>query len=182
MESYKERTLREAMEAAGVRQLPPRCNPSDIWIYAIVLVRKLDCTQNYALASRRGDGRIKVFRDFGRMSPIAGIASVHPYMYLDTGRFLVERHVDGQETMSEDARKAALVDLAIEEQLERNDAARVEDGIDSALAEMAHENTRAEGDFDDLPSEVPTSRNVKARTRFKNRNSFEKRHYGETEN
>jgi len=89
MPDVKDLSLKEALQAVGVRELPKRYDnsSSEIWADAIVLVRKADMSQSYALASRRGDGFVRYSRDFGKMSPIVGLISVHPYMYLDKSRF-----------------------------------------------------------------------------------------------
>lgn len=84
MENIKDKSLRQALECSGCLELPKSNNDGDgFWIRAIVLVRKRNCTSNYALAERRGDGCIIYTRDFGDMSPITGLLSVHPYLFLD---------------------------------------------------------------------------------------------------
>lgn len=90
MIDFKEQTLRQALKDTACRELPKRYDESsgEIWIKAIVLVKKRNCTVSYALAARRGDGLISYVRDYGQMSPICGLISIHPYMYLDKERFL----------------------------------------------------------------------------------------------
>lgn len=89
MLDLKERSLCEALSAVGLRELPKKYDvqSAEIWIEAIALVKKADLTQTYALAKRRGDGYVSYTKDFGRMSPIVGLVSVFPYMYLDKERF-----------------------------------------------------------------------------------------------
>lgn len=131
MIDFKEQTLREALRETSLRELPKRYDDSsgDIWIKAIVLVRKRNCTQSYALARRRGDGLISYVRDYGQMSPIAGLVSIHPYMYLDKERFLYFKNDEQKRTflanafgweeasdimsMSEEKINAKVIDAAI---------------------------------------------------------------------
>lgn len=84
--SLKERTLRDALEYACCRDLPKiYCEGSEqgYWIEAIVLVKKCNGDMTYTIARRGGDGMIRYVKDFGRMSGINGLVSIHPYLYLD---------------------------------------------------------------------------------------------------
>lgn len=88
MMDIKEESLRRALDATACRELPPPYREgAGFWVKAIVLVRKRNNTQSYALAERRADGLIRYTRDFGLMSQIAGLVSVHPYMYYDEERY-----------------------------------------------------------------------------------------------
>ncbi len=85
----KEQSLKSALEATACRELPKAYKEGmGFWIKAIVLVRKRNLTQSYALAERRADGVIRYTKDFGMMSQIAGIVSIHPYIYFDEKRFM----------------------------------------------------------------------------------------------
>lgn len=85
----KEQSLKLALEATACRELPKVYKDgSGFWIKAIVLVRKRNQTQSYALAERRADGVIRYVKDFGLMSQIEGLVSVHPYVYFDEERFM----------------------------------------------------------------------------------------------
>ena len=85
----KEQSLKLALEATACRELPKVYKDgSGFWIKAIVLVRKRNMTQSYALAERRADGVIRYVKDFGLMSQIEGLVSVHPYVYFDEERFM----------------------------------------------------------------------------------------------
>lgn len=172
LEDYKRETLYAAMEAAGgVSELPRRYDDGsgEIWIRAIVLVKKLNCTQNYALASRRGDGLISVTQDFGYVSPITGIVSVHPYLYLDAKRYLWYEGNEDEErrefsrsfgwkgleydSVSAERRHALFVDKAIESQLrETCYVADVDEALEAAASEIAADGTET---FEDV--ELPQS-------------------------
>lgn len=178
LEDYKRETLYAAMEAAGgLGELPKRYDDAsgEIWIRAIVLVRKLNCTQNYALASRRGDGLISVTQDFGYVSPITGIVSVHPYLYLDAGRYLWFEGKEEEraeyirafgnnpkyEEVSAERRHAMFVDKAIESQLaETRYVAEVDEAI--ADSEIAADGTET---FEDIA--LPQSKKKPASARGK---------------
>lgn len=154
MENYKEKTLKDALEAVSLRELPRRYDDSSdgIWIEAVALVRKADCTQSYALVRRRGDGLISMTRDFGRMSPLAGIVSVHPYRYLDKKRFLTFRDEEDKARflhscygnfdfsgVSDEKREVMLVDAAIRAQLRDEDNDRLANEMDERAVEKEAE-------------------------------------------
>lgn len=166
----KDTSLRKAFEATKCRDLPKQYREGNgvFWIKAIVLVRKRNGTQSYALAERRGDLHISVTQDFGLMSPIAGIVSIHPYIYLDADRFLnfgseeqrinaLIRHY-GTERAEEikSATKEKLdimaIDMAIRNQLENKEADITANLIAESInptrkrnAEESVEETAAEG-------------------------------------
>lgn len=78
-------TLSEALSFARVRELPKRFNP-DLgltWILAIALIKKKNLINAYAIVEQRADGLIQYKKTFGRLSPIDGLISIHPYMYVD---------------------------------------------------------------------------------------------------
>lgn len=81
----EEETLSEALTFARVRELPKKFNP-DLgltWILAIALIRKKNLMNAYAIVEQRADGLIQYKKTFGRLSPIDGLISIHPYMYVD---------------------------------------------------------------------------------------------------
>ena len=53
------------------------------WLKAIVLVKRMNGIESYVLAEQRSDGYISYVHDFGPLSPIVSLISVHPYMYLE---------------------------------------------------------------------------------------------------
>lgn len=81
----EEETLSEALTFARVRELPKKFNP-DLgltWILAIALIKKKNLMNAYAIVEQRADGLIQYKKTFGRLSPIDGLISIHPYMYVD---------------------------------------------------------------------------------------------------
>lgn len=78
-------TLSEALSFARVRELPKKFNPGLglTWILAIALIKKKNLMHAYAIVEQRADGLILYKKTFGRLSPIDGLVSIHPYMYVD---------------------------------------------------------------------------------------------------
>lgn len=78
-------TLSEALSFARVRELPKKFNPELglTWILAIALIKKKNLMNAYAIVEQRADGLIEYKKTFGRISPIYGLISIHPYMYVD---------------------------------------------------------------------------------------------------
>lgn len=87
MKNIKETSLDRALKAARLTELPKQAKPSDpiFWKEAIVLVRKRDLTQSYALAHRDITGRITYTADYGTPAPIVSLLSVHPYLCMGPG-------------------------------------------------------------------------------------------------
>lgn len=87
MRNIKETSLDRALKAARLTELPKQARPSDpiFWKEAIVLVRKRDLTQSYAMAHRDITGRITYTADYGTLAPIVSLLSVHPYLCMTSG-------------------------------------------------------------------------------------------------
>lgn len=87
MKNIKETSLDRALKAARLTELPKQAKPSDpiFWKEAIVLVRKRDLSQSYALAHRDITGRITYTADYGTPAPIVSLLSVHPYLCMGPG-------------------------------------------------------------------------------------------------
>lgn len=78
-------TLSEALSFAKLKDLPKKFNPELglTWILAIALIKKKNLMNAYAIVEQRADGLIRYKKTFGRLSPIDGLISIHPYMYVD---------------------------------------------------------------------------------------------------
>lgn len=78
-------TLSEALSFAKLKDLPKKFNPELglTWILAIALIKKKNLMNAYAIVEQRADGLIQYKKTFGRFSPIDGLISIHPYMYVD---------------------------------------------------------------------------------------------------
>lgn len=86
MENIKESSLKKALNFVMLQELPKQLRATDkgYWVESIALVRKRNMSTSYCVAKRGGDGRIRYTADFGDISPIAGLVSIHPYLVLDT--------------------------------------------------------------------------------------------------
>lgn len=92
----KEQSLSKALSAKGLTELPKqyRDDCGEFWLEAVVLVRKQNLTQSYCLAKRDADGKISYVADYGMMSPISGLISIHPYMYLDKETYMPYENIE----------------------------------------------------------------------------------------
>lgn len=88
--NIKEKSLKQALTSARVPELPKQYREGDgeYWLEAIVLVSKRDGTLSYAVAKREMDGAIKYISDYGNMSQIKGLISIHPYTYLNNYKYI----------------------------------------------------------------------------------------------
>ena len=119
MANTKEISLSKALTAKSLPDLPKqyRDDCGEYWLEAVVLVRKQNLSQSYAVAKRGADGKITYIQDFGEMSPISGLISIHPYMYLDKERYMPYekitqmRHALIQYIGGDDEAKAAVDDI-----------------------------------------------------------------------
>lgn len=119
MANTKEISLSKALTAKSLPDLPKqyRDDCGEYWLEAVVLVRKQNLSQSYAVAKRDADGKITYIQDFGEMSPISGLISIHPYMYLDKERYMPYeniaqmRHALIQYIGGDDEAKAAVDDI-----------------------------------------------------------------------
>ena len=85
MESKKLESLKKCLEHANSFELPKEFDKDsgDYWLKAIVLVKKHNMSENYAIAERNSQGKAIVVRDFGAISPLESIEKVYPYVILD---------------------------------------------------------------------------------------------------
>lgn len=88
--NIKEESLKKALETCRLSELPKqfREESGEYWLEAVILTRKRDGSQSYVAGKRGVDGKIIYKADFGNMSQIAGLISVHPYVYLDKEKYM----------------------------------------------------------------------------------------------
>ena len=81
----EEDPISDALSFAKLKDLPKKFNPELglTWILAIALIKKKNLMNAYAIVEQRADGLIQYKKTFGRLSPIDGLISIHPYMYVD---------------------------------------------------------------------------------------------------
>lgn len=96
MSNIKDLSLSKALSALSLPELPKqyRDDCGEYWLEAIVLVRKQNLSNSYAVAKRGADGKIVYKADFGDVSPISGLISIHPYMYLNKSVYMPFENVE----------------------------------------------------------------------------------------
>ena len=153
MANIKEESLSRALSAKRIPDLPKqyREDSGEYWLEAIVLVRKLNMSQSYAVAKRDADGKISYTADFGDISPISGLISIHPYMYLNKERYMPfetmeqKRHglkeylggddevVEAVNEMADEDVEHSLLEIAINSQYAGESIAKTHDAILEAV-------------------------------------------------
>lgn len=176
MSNIKEESLSKALTAIRLPELPKqfRDDDNEYWLEAVVLVRKMDCTQSYALAKRGSDGRISYTADFGRMSPITGLISVHPYVFLDKEKYFaggdmeqkratLARFIGGDgdaeeavKAMSDEEVEQAILNIAVETQNSVKSITATHDNIIAAVKGTSSPKETEQGDLQSQKEEEPT--------------------------
>ena len=153
MANIKEESLSKALSAKRIPDLPKqyREDSGEYWLEAIVLVRKLNMSQSYAVAKRDADGKISYTADFGDISPISGLISIHPYMYLNKERYMPfetmeqKRHalkeylggddevIEAVNDMADEDVEHSLLEIAINSQYAGESIAKTHDAILEAV-------------------------------------------------
>lgn len=83
MRTTEQSSLTDALNECQVTELPSELSEdSDIWLVAIVKVRKCNGKANYAKAVNDGYGNPKIVKDFGTMAAIVRIDKIYPVEYL----------------------------------------------------------------------------------------------------
>lgn len=150
----KEQSLKDALIYTQLDELPKQFRESTgkYWIKALVLVKKLDTTLSYADAVRDADGKVRYVKDFGTMSPIVGLVSIHPYETLDSAdlissftyeqkkreiiRVLGDDMKDVVENMDSATLNSTIAEIEIEKHKRSSKAA---ENIENAISENAAE-------------------------------------------
>lgn len=87
MENIKEKSLIDALAFCDLRDLPKEWDKENVYLLSVALVSKADGSKSYVAMKKDINGKNKVVKDFGHISAIREVESIHPYMYLDA-RFL----------------------------------------------------------------------------------------------
>ena len=166
MANIKEESLSKALSAKRIPDLPKqyREDSGEYWLEAIVLVRKLNMSQSYAVAKRDADGKISYTADFGDISPISGLISIHPYMYLNKERYMPfetmvqKRHalkeylggdeevIEAVDDMTDEDVEHSLLEIAINSQYAGESIAKTHDAILEAVGVVPKSNIQFEKD------------------------------------
>lgn len=90
MDNIKDISLKKCLAHLHISDLPKQLKNENksLWLEAIVLVKKLDYSHSYAIAKKDADGKITYISDFGNLSPIKALISIHPHVYLDMKKYM----------------------------------------------------------------------------------------------
>ena len=177
MANIKEESLSKALSAKRIPDLPKqyREDSGEYWLEAIVLVRKLNMSQSYAVAKRDADGKISYTADFGDISPISGLISIHPYMYLNKERYMPfetmeqKRHalkeylggddevIEAVNDMADEDVEHSLLEIAINSQYAGESIAKTHDAILEAVGVEPKPTIKFEKDEEPMSNEEGTT-------------------------
>ena len=177
MANIKEESLSKALSAKRIPDLPKqyREDSGEYWLEAIVLVRKLNMSQSYAVAKRDADGKISYTADFGDISPISGLISIHPYMYLNKERYMPfetmvqKRHalkeylggdeevIEAVDDMTDEDVEHSLLEIAINSQYAGESIAKTHDAILEAVGVVPKSTIQFEKDEEPKSNEEETT-------------------------
>ena len=177
MANIKEESLSRALSAKRIPDLPKqyREDSGEYWLEAIVLVRKLNMSQSYAVAKRDADGKISYTADFGDISPISGLISIHPYMYLNKERYMPfetmvqKRHalkeylggdeevIEAVDDMTDEDVEHSLLEIAINSQYAGESIAKTHDAILEAVGVEPKSTIQFEKDEEPMSNEEGTT-------------------------
>lgn len=177
MANIKEESLSKALSAKRIPDLPKqyREDSGEYWLEAIVLVRKLNMSQSYAVAKRDADGKISYTADFGDISPISGLISIHPYMYLNKERYMPfetmeqKRHalkeylggddevIEAVNDMADEDVEHSLLEIAINSQYAGESIAKTHDAILEAVGVVPKSTIQFEKDEEPKSDEEETA-------------------------
>ena len=177
MANIKEESLSKALSAKRIPDLPKqyREDSGEYWLEAIVLVRKLNMSQSYAVAKRDADGKISYTADFGDISPISGLISIHPYMYLNKERYMPfetmeqKRHalkeylggddevIEAVNEMADEDVEHSLLEIAINSQYAGESIAKTHDAILEAVGVEPKSTIKFEKDEEPMSNEEGTT-------------------------
>lgn len=177
MANIKEESLSKALSAKRIPDLPKqyREDSGEYWLEAIVLVRKLNMSQSYAVAKRDADGKISYTADFGDISPISGLISIHPYMYLNKERYMPfetmeqKRHalkeylggddevIEAVNDMADEDVEHSLLEIAINSQYAGESIAKTHNAILEAVGVEPKSTIKFEKDEEPMSNEEGTT-------------------------
>ena len=183
MANIKEESLSKALSAKRIPDLPKqyREDSGEYWLEAIVLVRKLNMSQSYAVAKRDADGKISYTAAFGDISPISGLISIHPYMYLNKERYMPfetmeqKRHalkeylggddevIEAVNDMADEDVEHSLLEIAINSQYAGESIAKSHDAILEAVGVEPKSTIKFEKD-DDVEGDTESDTETESET------------------
>ena len=79
----EKQSLFECLTWCSLKELPKEDDGKDIYIAAVIKVRKADTTVSYAAVKRDVDGTDKIIKDFGSCAVIREVLGKYPYKFLN---------------------------------------------------------------------------------------------------
>ena len=93
-----DKSLIEALSYCHLRELPQEASKYDgIWIRAIAYVTKADTTKSYVLMDKAADGSYRIIKDFGTISNIVNVRSIHPFQFVSEDSLPIVKGSNKQE-------------------------------------------------------------------------------------
>ena len=78
-----DKSLIDALSYCHLRELPKDASQYEgIWIRAIAYVTKADATKSYVLMDKAANGSHRIIKDFGTISNIVNVRSIHPFQFV----------------------------------------------------------------------------------------------------
>lgn len=92
-----DRSLIDALSYCHLRELPKDDSKHEgVWIRAIAYVTKSDATKSYVLMDKSANGSHRIIKDFGTISNIVNVRSIHPFQFVNECNFPVFKGNDNQ--------------------------------------------------------------------------------------
>lgn len=79
----EKQSLLECLAWCSLKELPKEDDGKDIYIAAVIKVKKADTTVSYAAVKRDTDGTDKIIKDFGTCAVIREVLGKYPYKFLN---------------------------------------------------------------------------------------------------
>ena len=79
----EKQSLLECLTWCSLKELPKEDDGKDIYIAAVIKVKKADTTVSYAAVKRDTDGTDKIIKDFGTCAVIREVLGKYPYKFLN---------------------------------------------------------------------------------------------------
>lgn len=93
-----DKSLIDALSYCHLRELPKDASQYEgIWIRAIAYVTKADATKSYVLMDKAANGSHRIIKDFGTISNIVNVRSIHPFQFVSEERMPLFKKGDKQE-------------------------------------------------------------------------------------
>lgn len=83
MEKNTKESLIKALSFCSLRDVPQEWDKENVYLRALGFVEKTDGSKSYVLLEKDETGEDAIVKDFGTISAIHKIVSIHPFFFLD---------------------------------------------------------------------------------------------------